>query len=288
MRHPFDGINDSASKTPASTTPTRRSALSRMAAAAFGIVAGQAVARAQGETTKALGEEGGGKLTRAKNEGGIIATTLAIGEEGAVTGALNEQGGGVPRPAPNSADLTDKQMEDLWAQLGDSDVMKANLASNSLYTGKKVVPFLKDKLKADAAVDDKNIAPLLKQLDADQFADREAGSAAIVKLGPTALPRLRAAIAAAGSPEVKRRLEMATLKIQTSPEFLRGQRGVQILADLRADKNARAIVEGLSKQAPETWLNELARAALTPRGVRLPVPQPQPLPVPIVPPAPEK
>jgi hypothetical protein len=266
VRHPFDGIEVDHSQ--AQIRTSRRSALGRMLCGVFGVVGLNTVAQAQQVTTQLVGEEGAAKpLTRRLGEGGV-ATTLAIGEEGAA--------GGVPRPAPNSTDLSDKQMETLWEQMGDKDPQKGAVAANGLFAGKQVVPFLKGKLTAKEGIDQKGLAPLLKGLDADAFAEREAALDIIVKLGPTALPAIRAAAKNATSLEVSRRLQMAEMKIKESPEFVRGQRGLQILGDLPG-KDARAIVEDLSKQSPESWLTQEAKAILA-RGIRLPAPPPVPVP----------
>jgi hypothetical protein len=123
MRHPFDNLTSPADNQPRAE-PTRRAVLGQMAFAAAGLLGLHATARAQvgaaaqvQVTTLALGEEGGGVMTRALNEGGIGVglTTEPFGEEAgrvtsqvspgledgmapavppAATGALNEGGGG--------------------------------------------------------------------------------------------------------------------------------------------------------------------------------------------------
>jgi hypothetical protein len=271
MRHPFDGIQG-ANEKPA--LHTRRSMLGRMLGVTAGVVGIQAAACAQKvATTQAVGEEG------------AVASTRALGEEGGVTKALREAGmtqaripseTGVARPAPQSVDLSDKQMEEAWAKLGEADAAKATIASNTLYSAKKVVPFLKEKLKVDAAaVDEKQVGQLIQDLDADDFATREKASTTLAKMGPEVVPVIQSAMPKASSLEVKRRLEMVLMKLRESEKLLQVQRGLQILVDIPS-KEAHDVVEGISKQTPETWLTQEAKTALKP------VPPPAPINLPPV------
>jgi hypothetical protein len=263
MRHPFDGIQ-SVSEKPA---VSRRSMLGRMLAAAAGAVGLTSLARAQQLTTQAIGEEG------------AVASTRALGEEGAVTRALREQGmtqarisaeAGL-RPAPQSVDLSDKQMEDAWAKLGSSDAARATEGYNALYSARKGVPFLKDRLKVDAAVvDEKQVAKRIEELDADDFATREKASTTLAQMGPEVAPLLQTAVSKATSLEVKRRLEMLLMKLREGEKVLQMRRALELLVD-NPNRDAHEVVEALSKQKPETWLTKEAQIALQPKPAAVPV-----------------
>ena len=154
-------------------------------------------------------------------------------------------------------------------------------ASNTLYSAKKVVPFLKDKLKVEpAAVDEKQVGQLIQDLDADDFATREKASNTLAKMGPDAVPVIQTAMGKASSLEVKRRLEMLLMKLRESEKVLQVQRGLQILVDI-PNKEARSVVEEISKQTPETWLTEEAKTALKPK-LATPLRPPNPINLPPV------
>lgn len=283
MRHPFDGINESSTPAPQASPPqTRRSALGRMLGVAAGLIGVGRLARAQQATTQAVGEEGAVLLTRRLGENGI---TKALNEAG-MTQAKIPSETGILRPAPQSMDLTDKQMEEAWTRLGDADPAKATEASNRLYTAKKVVPFLKEKLKVDAkAIDEKHVGELIQDLDADDFGTREKASLELQKMGPNVTPTIQAAMPKAGSLEVRRRLEMILVKLREGEDILRVQRGLKILIDM-PNKEARDVVEGISKQTPETWLTHEAKTALAAPKVPTPVDPKQQIFLPPIQPAP--
>jgi hypothetical protein len=145
MRHPFDGLNQPADNKPLAE-PTRRAVLGQMAFAAAGLLGIQATARAQVTgalneaggappvaTTLALGEEGGGVMTKALNEGGIGVglTTEPFGEEaGRVTSQVipGLEDGGAPAPAapaPGTGVLNEEGAGTLLFNEGGGPVTKA-------------------------------------------------------------------------------------------------------------------------------------------------------------------
>lgn len=126
------------------------------------------------------------------------------------------------------------------------------------------MPFLKSHLKAEPmTLDAKEADRILKDLDADDFATREKASAELTKMGPSATPALQEMMGKTDSLEVKRRLEMILLKLSEGETVQQGRRGLKILVILPG-KEARAIVEDISKQTPPTWLTEEAKKALAP------------------------
>src|SRR5437867_4452995 len=132
MRHPFDGLN-----LPENSGMTRRTALGAMAAAAAGALGLAGTARAQVRLTEAIGE-GGGPVTGALREGGF---TRALRETGIGFGFIPVK--------PDTQELKDEQFKTIWGEMADKDAVKGVQACAELYGAKKVVPFLKENLKAD-------------------------------------------------------------------------------------------------------------------------------------------
>src|SRR5262249_60880627 len=79
-------------------------------------------------------------------------------------------------------------------------------------------PFLRDKLVAPAEPDDKRVARLVADLDADEFAVREKATADLEAMGKAAVPALRKALQDPPSAEVR-------------------DRATRILKHLEGDKN---------------------------------------------------
>jgi len=328
MRHPFDGV-------------TRREALGAMAAAAAGALGLGAAARAQvrltealneggavattlalgeeGAATKALGEAGGNatvttepfgeeagkvtsrmapgledgkapapKPTEAKNEDGVVSTQ-AVGEEGGpVTDALNEGGGpltkalreggrgvgaGIVPVHADTQELKDEQFKTIWGELSDKDAAKGVQACAELYGAKKVVPFLKDNLKADKLklpqADEKTVAKLIADLDADGFDVREEAEAALAKLGAGAVAAIEKAMATAKSAEQKMRLTRLLEKSKDQPELTQARRAIEVLVALRTTE-AKDLLEALSKGDDKEWLTQAAKKGLDRAKEKLP------------------
>jgi hypothetical protein len=207
-----------------------------------------------GATTKALGEEGGG------------ITTTAIGEAGGpLTKALGETGGPVVPVQPDTADLSVKQLEAVWADMGDKDPAKGVQACAVLYGAKKAVPFLKDHLKpANVKVppaDEKAIAKLVADLDSDEFAVREKAEADLAKLGLAAVPALEQALKEATSAEQRMRLQRLLGKAKEVPALTQARRGLEVLVALRTPP-AKELLEALAKGDDKEWLTQEAKKAL--------------------------
>jgi hypothetical protein len=273
MRHPFDGINSTDSNVPApdpaASDPSRRDVLAQMAmaAAAAMVEVNRAAAQPQPPGAVMPGPNGMMSHGRWRHQSTAPGSPRTFSEEGILR----------PRPAAQSVDLGDEQLDKAWKSLGDSDAAKARIAFNQIYSAKKAVPFLKDRLKTIAGNPDaKKIAQLVKDLDAAGFAVRTKATNDLIEIGPAVIPDLQAALAAKPTLDVVRRLEMLLLKVKATPVFLQGQRGLQILAELPM-KEAKDTIADIRKQAPETWLT---KAANEPQA-----PQP-PKPVPPVPAAP--
>ncbi|GEM_PF-1543808 len=118
---------------------------------------------------------------------------------------------------------------------------------------------------APGRVDEGGIGRLLAQLDADEFEEREAASAALADLGTDAGPALEAALAASPSAEVRVRVErllasMGGMRL-TSPEALRGVRAIAVLEHIGTPAAHEALTR-LASGAPQSRLTLEAKIAL--------------------------
>jgi hypothetical protein len=243
----------------------------------FGEEAGRVTSRmtpgledGKAKPTDKEGEGGGATTTDRVGEGGTAPPTAAINEGGgATTRALREEGGGGGRGiVPVHADtqeLKDEQFKAIWGELGDKDSAKGVQACAELYGAKKVVPFLKENLKADKLklpqADEKAVAKLIADLDSDSFDTREEAEAALAKLGSGAAAAIEKAIKTAKSAEQKMRLTRLLEKSKDQPELTRARRAIEVLVALRTDE-AKKLLEALSKGDDKEWLTQAAKKGL--------------------------
>ncbi len=175
-----------------------------------------------------------------------------------VTGART--GTAAPKPAG------EKELLACWNDLAADDAKKADSAAASLLRARGAsVAFFKDRLKPAEAVDATLLARLLAGLDANDFAQREAASAELAKLGESAETEMRRALKDGPPPEAKRRLEALLAKLDRSqlpPETLRELRTIEVLEHLDTPE-ARQVLEALAKGASDARLTRQAQAALT-------------------------
>ncbi len=105
---------------------------------------------------------------------------------------------------------------------------------------------LKLHLKSSASIDAGKVAAWVRQLDSDDYAQREKASAALADLGPAAEAPLREALEKAGSAEVRRRLQ----------RVLDGQEG-----EHRRHGHALEVLEMIGTPAARRLLAELAKGS---------------------------
>ena len=121
----------------------------------------------------------------------------------------------------------------MWADLLDADAAKADRAMRWLLADPAAaVAHAGRHLRAEPAPDAGLVKKLIDGLDDAAFADREAASRELERLGPAVVPALRVAAREAASPEVRRRsgdllgkLDRPTL----AGEPLRQARAVEVL-----------------------------------------------------------
>jgi WD40 repeat protein len=166
------------------------------------------------------------------------------------------------RPAP--ADLKAERLDALWKDLIDPDAGKAYKAVTALAAAPAAGPFVKERLLALPGADEKRLAQLIADLDADDFDAREAAQRELEKLGDAAVAALRKALDAGPPAEGARRMKalLAKRKEAGGPsEGLRLSRAVEALERSGAAEAAAAL-EALAKDAANPEVREEARAAL--------------------------
>jgi hypothetical protein len=123
----------------------------------------------------------------------------------------------------------------------------------------QTVAFLGDKLKPIAAIDAERIAPLLKKLESDQFAEREEATQQLKKWGDAIEPARRKSLQEKLPLETRRRLQ-ALLDDLDGSERLRALRAIEVLErigdipsrDLRRRLSQGAVVSSVRQNLPQT------------------------------------
>jgi RNA polymerase sigma factor (sigma-70 family) len=168
-----------------------------------------------------------------------------------------------------TAELTPPALESEWGDLLGDDAMKAHRAGWALAAApKQALPLLREVLKPVKPADEKRIAQLIKDLDADDFDAREKASAELEKIGEPAAPALRKALE--GTPTAELRIRATQLLDKfggkvVSADALRRERALEVLEHV-GGAEARALLEEIAKGAPEAALTQQAKAALTRLG----------------------
>ena len=110
---------------------------------------------------------------------------------------------------------------------------------------------------------EKDLAPLLADLEADDFKTREQASEALKKAGEQAVPVLKKALGRKPAPEARKRIErlLEQLTQQTPAAVLRGLRATEVLEHLGTPE-AKHVLLSLSGGAPEALVTREAKASL--------------------------
>src|SRR5262249_10643236 len=128
-----------------------------------------------------------------------------------------------------AADLSAKELEALWDDLGGLDAAAAQRAFWTLAASPgQSLPLLQKRLPPLPVPKQERVTQLLADLDSDQFAVREAAREELEKLDEAVEPALRQALAGKPSPEAKRRMENLLDRLEGS-ERLRVSRAVGVL-----------------------------------------------------------
>ena len=165
-------------------------------------------------------------------------------------------------PAPQEP-LAASRLEQLWGALAAEDVRAAYDAMVALAQApRQAVPYLRNRLRREAPVDEKAARRALDELDADDFTVRERATRALAELGEGAEALLRERLAARPSPEAAQRIELLLEALRhgaTDPETLRVLRGIEVLERV-GDGEALAVLRGLAGGGDEAGSRLKARA----------------------------
>jgi RNA polymerase sigma factor (sigma-70 family) len=161
--------------------------------------------------------------------------------------------------------LTSGQLADLWTALEAEDPARAYPAVWALEDdAPDAVPFLRARVRPIAEANPQQTARLIADLDSPQFATRERATRALERLGESAGPALRRALAGRPSAEVRRRTTGLLARAQGAPFRPEGLAALRALAVLEGagTPDARDLLQALARGLPEARLTREARAAL--------------------------
>jgi hypothetical protein len=159
-----------------------------------------------------------------------------------------------------------EQLGKAWDDLTRRDALVVAPARRTLIAADQdAVAFLKDRLKPREATDEeKKIVKLIADLDDDDFAVREKGSARLAEIGEKADPFLKKALAETKSLEARRRIE-ALLANRADDGLTSDQlqvlRAVRVLEQI-GTRQARELLESLAKESLPPALGSEVKIAL--------------------------
>jgi RNA polymerase sigma factor (sigma-70 family) len=172
--------------------------------------------------------------------------------------------GGDPWGPPAEAALSAEALKAAWDELASEDAAAAYRTVCALTAApKQAMSLLQERLAKAWAVDDRQVARWVADLDSDDFAVREKATKELERLGESAEPALRKALSGEPSAEARRRVErlLARLEGPGSGQMLRGLRSIEVLEGVGTDE-ARRLLEKVAKEAPSPRVVQEAKAAL--------------------------
>jgi len=165
-------------------------------------------------------------------------------------------------PAPKGKPGAIPPVRRLWDDLASPDATEAHRAVwEGVASPAESLKELKRHLRPVAAAKVEAIPGLIRQLDSDEFQDREQATQELEKMGSCAETALRRAANESPSAEVKRRAEDLLNKLDRSEGRLCEARVIPLLERI-GTAEATQFLEELAKGAPEASLTREAKAAL--------------------------
>lgn len=166
---------------------------------------------------------------------------------------------------PRPADVPRERLEQLWADLGSDDAIRAHQAIWRLVAARQIIPWLQNHLKPVPTADAQRIARLIADLDSDTFAVREKALHELEAIAEAAEPALRKVVANKPSAELCRRVEPILKKLENWPVSsagtLREWRALEVLEHLGTPE-ARKLLQRLAEGTPVARLTHEVKAAL--------------------------
>jgi WD40 repeat protein len=160
--------------------------------------------------------------------------------------------------------LQPNERDALWSDLLGYDAPKAARGIQKLAAARETMPFLRDRLKPAAPVDEAILAKWVADLSSDNFATRAKATAELERLGELAVPALKKSLDARPTLESIRRMEPLLEKLtmgNLSADQLRLVRAIEVLERI-GDTEARQLLLTLSEGAPGALSTRQARGVL--------------------------
>jgi WD40 repeat protein len=158
------------------------------------------------------------------------------------------------------ARLTAEDLQALWGDLA-AEAVKADRAIWLLARApRQSLPFLEARLKPVAPPDMQIVAKLLRELDSDQFANRDRADKALEKMGEAVEGALREALDRNPTLEVRLRLERILNQDKEGKEVIRRLRATETVEHIGTSQ-ARELLGSIAKGTPNPRVAKAAAAA---------------------------
>jgi WD40 repeat protein len=162
----------------------------------------------------------------------------------------------------SSRDARLDEIQRLWADLGSADGVRAYRALWAMAAARQAVPFLAQRLRPVAPVEEQRLTRLIADLDSERFTVRNQASKELRRLAELAEPALRKALAGETSLEVDRRLKVLLEECRApSAEQMQVLRALEVLEHI-GTAGARQLLKELAKGTPAARVSREAKAAL--------------------------
>jgi hypothetical protein len=165
--------------------------------------------------------------------------------------------------AHKATPLAADELKTLWADLAGANAAPAFEAMRHLaQSPQQAVALVRQHLRPVPAVDAKQVADWLRDLDSDEFETRERATRELERMCESAEPELRKLLERQPSPEVRRRAEKLLENFSDrSPDRLRADRSLELLEHL-GTVESRRLLQTYAASAVDAWLTREAKAAL--------------------------
>ncbi|HEX5269768.1 MAG TPA: hypothetical protein VFW33_04735, partial [Gemmataceae bacterium] len=227
---------------------------------------GRTIAAATTDNLISLAEVATGQERRRFNDGGRPSERMTFSPDG--RRLLSDAGDGTALlwdlTGGATAGTTARERDDCWRGLASGGATAYAALWKLARSPKQSLPLLRDRLKPAKLADATNVPRWVAEMDDDEFTVREKATQNLRGVGEAARPALEKAAKESPSAEVKRRAEWLLEKLDNgtaSGDELRALRGLEALEAI-GTAEAREVIEGLAKGAPEARLTREAKAAL--------------------------